>query len=445
MTLPPMHVEPETPIERFLRPFQRFAHTESSGGIVLLIATVIALVWANSPLWETYHQVWETPLQLSFGGYAFEMSLHHFINDGLMVVFFFMVGLEIKREMLVGELASPRAAALPIAAAVGGMVVPAVLYAMLNVGGEGSAGWGIPMATDIAFALGVLALMGPRIPLGLKVFLAALAIVDDLGAVLVIALFYTADLNMVALAFGGVVLVGLVILNRIGARHPGLYTVLGLLLWGAFLASGVHATIAGVLLAMTIPARTRLNTDEFLHVGRRYLDEFERSGVEGKDVLTNHEQQIAIQMLENSCEAAQAPLQRIEHDLQLWVAFGIIPLFALANAGVHLDVDFGTALSNPVTLGVILGLVLGKPIGITLLAWMSVRTGLASLPHGVGWSQIHAVSWLGGIGFTMSLFVANLAFGEGSALLDAAKIGVLSASVLAAVMGWMLLRRGGKT
>lgn len=442
MTLTPLYHETATPIERFLRPFQRFAHTESSGGIVLLIATVLALVWANSPWWETYHHLWETPMQLSFGELEFEMSLHHFINDGLMVVFFFMVGLEIKREMLVGELASPRAAALPIAAAIGGMLVPAALYAMLNVGGPGSAGWGIPMATDIAFALGVLALMGPRIPLGLKVFLAALAIVDDLGAVLVIALFYTEQLNLIALGLGAVVLVGLAVLNVVGARHPGPYTVLGLLLWAAFLSSGVHATIAGVLLAMTIPARTRLDTDEFLTVGRSYLDEFERSGVEGKNVLTNHEQQAAIQLLENSCEAAQAPLQRIEHDLQLWVAFGIIPLFALANAGVHLNVDFGQALTHPVTLGVILGLVLGKPIGITVLAWLAVRMGMASLPHGVTWGQIHGVSWLGGIGFTMSLFVANLAFGEGTPLLDSAKIGVLTASALAAAVGWILLRRG---
>ena len=441
MTLPPLHRDPETPIERFLRPFQRFAHTESSGGIVLLIATVVALIWANSPWWETYHHLWETPMEFAFGGVQMEMSLHHFINDGLMVVFFFMVGLEIKREILVGELASPRAAALPIAAAIGGMVVPAVLYASLNAGGIGAAGWGIPMATDIAFALGVLALMGPRVPLGLKVFLAALAIVDDLGAVLVIALFYTAELNLVALGLGAVILAALVLLNMSGARHPGSYTVLGLLLWVAFLSSGVHATIAGVLLAMTIPARTRLDTDEFLQVGRSYLDEFERSGVEGKGVLTNHEQQAAIQALENSCEAAQAPLQRIEHDLQLWVAFGIIPLFALANAGVHLNVDFASALSNPVTLGVILGLVVGKPIGITLLAWAAVRMGMAALPHSVRWGQIHAVSWLGGIGFTMSLFVANLAFGEGSALLDAAKIGVLTASVIAATVGWILLRR----
>ena len=430
-----------TPIERFLRPFQRFAHTESSGGIVLLLTTVVALVWANSVWWESYHHLWEIPVRMALGGLSFEMSLHHFINDGLMVVFFFMVGLEIKREMLVGELASPRAAALPIAAAAGGMIIPALLYAALNAGGVGAPGWGIPMATDIAFALGILALMGPRVPTGLKVFLAALAIVDDLGAVLVIALFYTDDLNLMALALGGATLVGLVMLNISGARHPGAYTVLGIILWGAFLSSGVHATIAGVLLAMTIPARTRINTDEFLSYGRHYLDQFDQAGTEDKNVLTNAGQQEAIHALESSCEAAQAPLQRLEHDLHTWVAFGIIPLFALANAGLRLNVDVGAAMSHPITLGVILGLVIGKPIGITLLAWAAVRSGLASLPQGVGWGQIHGVSWLGGIGFTMSLFVANLAFGEGSALLDAAKLGVLTASVVAAAVGWILLRR----
>jgi NhaA family Na+:H+ antiporter len=428
------------PIERILGPFHRFIHTESSGGIVLLVATVVALVWANSPWWESYHHVWETPIGVGLGAWELEMTLHHFINDGLMVVFFFLVGLEIKREVLVGELASLRAATLPIAAAVGGMLVPAGFYVALNAGGEGAAGWGIPMATDIAFALGILALMGPNTPLGLKIFLAALAIVDDLGAVLVIALFYTADLNLLALGAGAALLLALVVVNRLGVRHPAVYAALGILLWLAFLASGVHATIAGVLLAMTVPARTRIDTEEFLVSGRKILDDFDRAGVEGSNVLTNDGQQWAIQALENNCEAAQAPLMRLEHDLQPWVAFLIIPVFALANAGVHLDVEIGTALSNPVTLGVILGLVLGKPIGITLFAWGAVRAGLASLPSGVGWRSIHGVSWLGGVGFTMSLFVAGLAFGEGSVLLDAAKIGVLTASLLAAVVGWILLR-----
>jgi NhaA family Na+:H+ antiporter len=429
-----------TPIERLLKPFQRFVQTESSGGIVLLAATVVALLWANLN-WDSYHHLWETYVQSAFGDWSIRMTLHHLINDGLMVVFFFLVGLEIKRELLVGELASFRAAALPIAAAAGGMIVPALMYVMLNSpGSPGASGWGIPMATDIAFALGILALMGSRIPLGLKVFLAALAIVDDLGAVLVIALFYTADLNVPALAGGGAVLLTLIAMNKLGVTRPGAYALVGLVLWGTFLASGVHATIAGVLLAMTIPARTRIDTKRFLLSSREVLDEFDRAGVEGEGVLTNHGQQAAIQALEHNCEAAQAPLQRIEHDLQLWVAFGIIPLFALANAGVVLTGGFGEALADPVTLGIILGLVLGKPIGITLFSLAAVKSGLAVLPSSVGWKAIHGVSWLGGIGFTMSLFIGNLAFGEGSEMLDAAKIGILTASALAAVVGSILLR-----
>jgi NhaA family Na+:H+ antiporter len=442
---------PPTPAERILSPFRRFMQTESSGGIVLLLAAIIALIWANSPVWESYHHLWEQYLTFGFGEWEFHLSFHHFINDGLMVIFFFLVGLEIKREMMMGELASVRAAALPIAGAIGGMVAPAAIYVLVILMSGSAAdtatmmqGWGIPMATDIAFALGILALMGPRIPLGLKVFLAALAIVDDLGAVLVIALFYTADLNLGALGIGALILLALVILNRLGVRRPLVYALMGLFLWAAFLASGVHATIAGVLLAMTVPARTRIDTEHFLEGSREVLDYFEKSGVEGESVLTNEGQQASIALLEDNCEKAQAPLVRIEHDLQLWVAFLIIPLFALANAGVHLAVDLGEALTNPVTLGVIFGLVLGKPVGITLASWLAVKAGLAALPKGVDWKAIHGVSWLGGIGFTMSLFVATLAFGEGSPLLDSAKIGILSASALAAIVGWVLLRNVGR-
>jgi NhaA family Na+:H+ antiporter len=431
---------PPTPIERLLRPFQRFAHTESSGGMVLLAGTVLALAWANAD-WDSYHTLWDTYVTAAFGDWTFRMTFHHFINDGLMVVFFFLVGLEIKRELLVGELASVRAAALPIAAAAGGMIVPALLYVAFNPPGTvGSSGWGIPMATDIAFALGILALMGSRVPLGLKVFLAALAIVDDLGAVLVIALFYTADLNVGALAIGALVLVSLMAMNRLGVAHPGVYAAAGLALWGAFLASGVHATMAGVLLAMTIPARTRINTGDFLDSSREILDEFERAGVEDRGVLTNQGQQMAIQALENNCEAAQAPLQRIEHDLHMWVAFLIIPLFALANAGLELSGGFIDTLREPVTLGIVVGLVVGKPLGITLFSLAAVRSGMAVLPSGVGWKAITGVSFLGGIGFTMSLFIGNLAFGEGTPLLDSAKLGILTASVVAAIVGWILLR-----
>lgn len=428
-----------TPIERLMQPFQRFMDTESSGGIVLLASTVIALVWANAD-WESYNHVWETYVTSSIGDWTFRMTLHHFINDGLMVVFFFLVGLEIKRELLVGELASFRAAALPIAAAAGGMIAPAILYVMFNPpGSPGAGGWGVPMATDIAFALGVLALMGPRVPLGLKVFLAALAIVDDLGAVLVIALFYTADLNVGALIFAGGVLVALMAMNKLGVTHPGLYAAVGIVLWGFFLASGVHATIAGVLLAMTIPARTRIDTSRFLIFTREALEEFDRAGVEGESVLTNHGQQSAIQTIEHNCEAAQAPLQRIEHDLQVWVAFAIIPLFALANAGLELSGSFTEALAEPVTLGIIAGLVLGKPLGIFLSSYAAVRSGIAVLPTGVTWKAVHGVSWLAGIGFTMALFIGNLAFGEGTEMLASAKMGILTASAIAAVGGSILL------
>jgi NhaA family Na+:H+ antiporter len=434
---------PPTAIERILSPFQRFIHAESSSGIVLLAAAIAALVWANSPWWESYHRLWASYLSVGLLGGEFRMSLHHFINDALMAVFFFLVGLEIKREMLVGELSSLRAATLPIAAAMGGIVVPAGLYTALNAGGDGASGWGIPMATDIAFALGILALMGPRVPLGLKVFLTALAIVDDLGAVLVIALFYTANVNVAALGMGAIVLLLLVAMNRLGVRHPAAYAFVGLLLWGAVLVSGVHATVAGVLAALAIPARTRIDRNEFLVGSREILDVFERAGVEGKDVLTNADQQSAVQALEVNCEAAQAPLHRIERGLHAWVAFLIVPLFALANAGVSLTGNFGDALRHPVALGVILGLVVGKPIGIGLCAWLAVRSGLAVLPPGVDGRAITGVSFLAGIGFTMSLFIATLGFGEGSPLLDIAKVGILVASAVAAGLGWVLLRRVG--
>ncbi|HEX2077719.1 MAG TPA: Na+/H+ antiporter NhaA, partial [Longimicrobium sp.] len=399
------------------------------------------IAWANSPWAAGYHHLWETELTLRLGADQLSYPLHHWINDGLMAVFFFLVGLEIKREALIGELASLRRAALPAAAALGGMVVPALLYAVLNAGGEGAAGWGIPMATDIAFALGVLALLGPRVPLALKVFLAALAIVDDLGAVLVIAVFYTDQIAWNALGLGFIVLAALVVAARLQARSPLVYVALGVLLWLAFLKSGVHATVAGVLLAMTIPARTRIDTAEFLDRGRRILDHFDAAGVEGSGVLTNPRQQAAIQEMENACEAAQAPLQRIEHELHYPVAFGIIPLFALANAGVHLGGNLAGAMRDPVAIGIILGLVVGKPIGITLFAWLAVRLKLAALPQGIGWRAIRGVSLLGGIGFTMSLFVAGLAFPGAPEMNEDAKIGIFAASLVAGIAGFLVLRR----
>jgi NhaA family Na+:H+ antiporter len=357
-----------------------------------------------------------------------------------MALFFFVVGLEIKRELLVGELASPRQAALPIVAAIGGVLVPALIYSALNSGGPGAPGWGIPMATDIAFVIGVMALLGPRVPISLKVFLTALAIVDDIAAVLVIALFYTAEISWGALGIAGICMVALLAANRLAVRHPLPYALLGLVLWGAVLQSGVHATIAGVLLAMAIPSRTELDANEFLLRSRAVLDHFEGTARKERTVMNDEEQQAAIEALEDSCEQLQPPLHRLEHALHPWVTFCVMPLFALANAGVTLDRHAFTSVLQPIPLGVILGLLLGKPIGITLASWLAVRARLGSLPAGTTWVQIHGAGWLGGIGFTMSIFVAGLAF-EDEALLNMAKLGIFTASLLAGIAGAVILFR----
>ncbi len=430
---------PAPPVSLF-RPFLEFAANKTSGGILLLFCTVVALVWANSPWAGSYQAVWHTNLTVSLAGRALNHDLHFWVNDLFMAVFFFVVGLEIKREVLVGELASVRQAALPILAALGGVVVPALLYAVLNAGGAGAPGWGIPMATDIAFALGVMALLGERVPLGLKVFLTALAIVDDIAAVLVIAVFYTAGIAWGSLGLAALLVAVLFAANRLGVRHPLPYAFLGALLWGAVLDSGIHATIAGVALAFTIPARSTLQPHEFLRHGRAVLDHFERAAESEKSVMNDEEQQAAIEALETACERVQSPLHRMEHALHNWVTFLIMPVFALANAGVALTGNFAATLSQPVALGVVLGLLLGKPIGITFASWLAVRSGVASLPTGVTWGHIHGASWLGGIGFTMSLFVAGLAFAD-EALLTMAKLGILTASLCAGIIGSVLLLR----
>ena len=429
--------------ERVLRPFQQFARTESSGGIVLMVCTALALAWANSPWSESYFHLWEQKLTIGTEGFGLTETLHHWINDGLMAVFFFLVGLEIKREMLVGDLASVRKAALPIAGAIGGMVVPAALYMVFNAGGPGASGWAIPMATDIAFALGVLALLGSRVPASLKIFLAALAIADDIGAVLVIAFFYATDLSLTSLGVAAGVLALLFACRSAGVRRPSVYAVLGVVLWVAMLKSGVHATVAGVLLAMTIPARTRIDEDEFVRTAHANLRDFERACGPGSTVLSNRGQQEAIHALETACEEVQAPLLKVEHKLHGMVAYGIMPLFAFANAGIRVNAELLAALSLPVLFGVLVGLVVGKPLGITLLSWASVRAGLAEAPAAASWRALHGVSWLGGIGFTMSLFIATLAFGSGP-LLESAKVGILGASVIAGVVGWLLLRGGAR-
>ena len=427
------------PIERVLRPFREFAHLESSGGLLLLATTALALLWANSPWAASYDALWHTKVTVGAEGFGLSLDLHHWINDGLMALFFFVVGLEIKRELLVGELASVRRAALPVAAAVGGMVLPALVYTAFNAGTVGAGGWGIPMATDIAFALGVLALLGRRAPLALKVFLTALAVVDDLGAVLVIALFYTPAVSWPALGTAAVCLAAAVIVNRMGVRHLLPYALIGVALWLAVLASGVHATVAGVLLAMTIPVQYRIDAWGFLAKGRAYLDEFEAASHHSPTAPNSEHQQAALRALEEACEQVETPLQRLEHALHPWVAFLIMPVFALANAGVTLGDGLGAAVIHPVALGVTAGLVLGKQAGVLLATWLAVRSGLASLPSGVTWRHIYGAGWLAGIGFTMSLFVSDLAFDD-EALLQTAKVGILAASVLSGAGGWLLLR-----
>ena len=438
--IPPAANLRPTPIERVLSPFVRFARLESSGGIALIACAIIAITIANSPWSDAYHHFWETELSVRAGPLSLNTTLHHFINDGLMVVFFFLVGLEIKREALVGELASARQAALPAAAALGGMLVPAAFYLALNGGTAGARGWGIPMATDIAFALGVLMLVGPAVPLGLKVFLTALAIVDDIGAVLVIALFYSEQIVWSALLAGFAVLAAAILANRLRVRKPVAYLLLGVLLWGCFLASGVHATVAGVLLALVIPASTRIDAAEFTTRSRAALGAFNEAASAGVSVISNPAQQQSIHDLERLAEAAQAPLQRIEHSLHGVVIFGIMPLFALANAGVGITGDTASTVTSRITLGIVLGLVLGKPIGIVLFSWLAVRLRLAELPDDVGWKAIQATGCLAGIGFTMSLFVTSLAFSS-TLLIDQAKLGILSASFFAGIAGWSMLRR----
>ncbi|MBI2323245.1 MAG: Na+/H+ antiporter NhaA [Chloroflexi bacterium] len=430
-------------IERLLLPFQEFAHREESRGLLLLACTFVALLWANSPWAETYVGLWQTKLGITFGAVGLAKPLLLWINDGLMAMFFFVIGLEIKREVLVGELSSPRQAVLPIAAAVGGMVVPALFYLLLNLGTDRERGWGIPMATDIAFALGVLALVGRSVPFSLKMFLTALAVVDDLGAVLVIALFYTSTISWLSLGAGAVFLLALAVANRAGVRNPLVYAALGIGgLWLAFLLSGVHATIAGVLAALAIPARTRIDADRFAAEGRALLDVFQSSGDAGASVLANPTQAGVLEALRDTCEHATTPLQRLEHVLHPWVSFLVMPVFALANAGVALGGEAAALPLQPVALGVLLGLVVGKPVGIVGASWLAVRLGIASMPPGATWRQVLGVGFLGGIGFTMSLFIAGLAF-AGTPLQDAAKVGILGASVVAGLVGWWILRSAG--
>ena len=426
------------PIERLLKPFALFAKQASAGGIVLLACALIAMLWANSPLSEYYFRLWSIPVEVRFGNLVdIDKPLLLWINDGLMAVFFFLVGMEIKRELLVGELRSPRKAALSMAAALGGMVVPALIYAALNWGTPEIRGWGVPMATDIAFALGALALLGTRAPLALKVFLTALAIVDDLGAVLIIALFYTENLKVDALLYSLLFWGAMIAMNRLGVRNALIYFIVSLGLWYFMLKSGVHATVAGVLGAFAIPVRSRIDPELFIARVREYLNQFDQPITE-RTIILSPEQQSAVEAIEREALRVQSPLQRMEHQLHYFVAFAVMPIFALANAGVALSGEGGLNWTSRVIWGVALGLLIGKPLGIALFSWLAVRLGLAQLPQGINFVHIVGVGFLGGIGFTMALFIGGLAF-RGDEL-NYAKLGILAGSALAGAIGFMMLR-----
>jgi NhaA family Na+:H+ antiporter len=421
--------------------FGEFAHLEVSGSIVLLAMTLIALTFANTELAHWWEELWHVEIGLTVGSADFSQSALHWIDDGLMALFFFVIGLEIKREILVGELSRLRKAALPILAAVGGMLAPALLFAAFTHGGEAARGWGVPMATDIAFALGVLALLGSRVPPSLKIFMAALAIADDIGAVLVIAVFYTSEIFTAWLMVGAALLIVLAFFNYLNVESPIPYALLGTAIWFCFFNSGVHATIAGVLVALTIPARSRVEPMQFVDWARRKIDEIENLEVPGAHVLETPDQQVCAQELQAEARWIQAPLQRMEHALLPLSTFIILPLFALGNAGVIFrGYDVGELLLEPVTLGVFFGLAVGKPLGIGVMTWLAVKTGVADLPRGVSWRHIIGAGFLGGIGFTMALFISGLAFRAG--ILQAeAKLAILATSVVAGTIGYFVLRR----
>ncbi|MGH8872235.1 MAG: Na+/H+ antiporter NhaA [Acidimicrobiia bacterium] len=426
--------------KRFVRPFARFTRIEAASGIVLLAASVVAIIWANSRWSTIYFQLLETHLTIELGPFHLDESFLHLINDGLMAIFFFVVGLEIKRQLVLGDLRDPRAAALPVMAALGGMIFPAAIYLLTNAdaGGEAMRGWGIPMATDIAFAVGVMALVGSKIPGSAKLFLLTLAIADDIGAITVIAIFYTDDLDLgyLALAVGGLALARLA--NRAHVRSLAFYIPLGVVIWFLTLESGVHATLAGVALGFLTPARPMYPAAEFDRRARAILDTYPHQP--DSPETREHADHEALLLSEISAEAV-SPLSRLENRLQIWSSFVVVPLFALANAGIDFrGVDIIDAMSSTVALGVALGLVVGKTVGITLFTLVAVRTGLGRLPTGTGWSHIVGLAAVGGIGFTVALFVAGLAFGD-SALNDLAKVGIFGGSLLAGLIGLAVLSR----
>jgi NhaA family Na+:H+ antiporter len=420
---------PIEPIDSIVDPLKRFLHIESTSGIVLLAATILALLLANSFIEEDFLALWKKMFGFRIGEFQMNYSFQHWINDFLMTIFFFVIGLEVKRELVLGELRDIRRAALPIIGAIGGMLVPALIYFALQHGSPAERGWGIPMATDIAFVVGCLAVLGSRIPNSLRVMLLSLAIVDDIGTILVIAIGYTKSLNLNALMLGLLGIACLLGLMKLGVRNVAVYLGVALLIWFAFHESGIHATIAGVIVGLLTPTKAWISEGRLRKIVNRSM-----CFLQGEGWSSSSERNAALRRIERAARKTISPLERFETYLHPWVGFVIMPVFALANAGVTIHVsDF----TNPVAVAVIIGLFVGKPVGVVLFSWVGVKSGLAKLPEGVNWSMIIGGGFLAGIGFTMAIFIANLAL-DGS-LLSAAKVGILAGSVLSAVVGVILL------
>lgn len=421
-------------------PFNKIISNSKTSGLLLFGSALLAMIIANSPLRHWYHDIWELHFSINFAGNIIDKTLHHWINDGLMAMFFFVVGLELKRELLAGELKDPKNAVLPISAALGGMILPALFYVMFNYGTDNISGWGIPMATDIAFALGVLYLLGDRVPVSLKIFLTAIAIVDDIGAVLVIAFFYTSSINFESLMWGGIVMTLMIGANLIGIRNTLFYAILGIGgLWLAFLMSGIHATIAAVLAAFTIPATTKIKETYFMGKSQKLVDEFDESASIDASLVTNEQYDI-LEKLRKLSKKAIPPLQRLEHGMHPIVGFIVMPIFAFSNAGITLIDGLDGNLFSSVTWGVVVGLIAGKLIGITGVSALLIKLGWAKLPSGMNNMQLVGVGFLGAIGFTMSLFIAGLAFTSNDVLTQS-KFGVLIASVFCSIVGYFIISK----
>lgn len=424
-------------------PIDRFIKLETSSSIILFAASIAALLLANSSLSETFLGFWKNYVTISVPGFELSKPILKWINDGLMAIFFFLIGLEIKREILIGELSNFRKASLPIFAAIGGMVFPAVLFVTLNKGNAGMEGWGIPMATDIAFSLGILTILGKRIPVGLKVFLMAFAIIDDLGAVLVIAFFYSSKLIWANIAIGLAIVAFLGVLSRLRLYSKYFYFIAGVVVWVLFLKSGIHSTIAGVLMALTIPIDRHIKTSTFYEKGKEILNDFRKGYHEydENETLLSHNQLAAIDEMEELTERTASPIQFLEHRLHGWVAFIILPLFAFANAGVVFSFsgETNTALASNIALS----LIVGKFLGIFLISFLAIKFKLSELPKNVNFMNLAGVSFLGGLGFTMSLFINNLAFTD-EVIISSAKMGILLGSFTAGLLGYILLRVSSK-